>query len=115
MTYRQTSILTGLLRDEIAFKKQSCPAGYGCGMERHAWREAQEGLIRLNAPQWLGHGLSASDSVMLSRDYKALEERGLVERHALGCNGRQTTHLRLTESGRIAAGHLAAAEGVSDA
>lgn len=62
--------------------------------------------MRLNPREWIGRDVTASESAMNSKAYKQLEANGLIERHNL-TGGMQTTHLRLTPAGKIAAEHLA--------
>lgn len=108
MNARQKCILIGLKRDGDALKSRPCPVGYHIGMERQAWRDGQEGFVRVDPRRWIGRDVTTSESAMNSKAYKALEAAGLVERHNL-TDGMPTTHLRLTDAGRIAAEHLAAA------
>jgi hypothetical protein len=105
MNTRQKCILIGLKRDGDALKSRPCPTGYHVGMERQKWRDGQEGFVRVDPRRWIGRDVTTSESAMNSKAYKALEAAGLVERHNLN-DSTQTTHLRLTDAGRIVAEHL---------
>jgi len=71
-------------------------------------KNAGEGDIPLNLSGWIGHYPDASESVMFSRTYRSLEDKGLPERINLGGYSRTTSHLKLTEAGDQAAKELAA-------
>lgn len=105
MNARKQAILAGLLAATDAAKTSTAPSGYGVGMARARWQDAQAGFIPVDAGRWTGRGGSASESAMNSKAYKSLEADGLVERHNL-TGGTVTTHLRLTDAGRIAAQSL---------
>lgn len=95
----EAEILIGCVNELADQQQRSPPSSYGYSSAKQAWRDAQEGLVRCNPGQWAECDLSdASQRVAVSRTYKGLERRGLVERFAEG--GSVTTHLRPTLAGQ---------------
>jgi hypothetical protein len=84
------------------------------GGQRIAVRNAQNGLVPMNLPGWLGRAPTNSDHVLFHREYLRLEDMGLIQRESL-TGGRRTTHLRLTPAGRRVAETLWAEEYGPDA
>src|SRR5689334_20242784 len=88
LSTRQQAILTGILADSgriRANEPQLCDF-----RGRWEWEDAHdqynlahEGIVKTDPARWLKRNLSNSDYVLLSRDYKTLEARGLVVRHKL--------------------------------
>lgn len=107
LTPRQTKLLAGAYADLRHYA--TLPPRYRHGdpelvRERTAINHAQLGLVRTDPARWLSEPMTASLSVLASRDLKSLEAAGLLERHCLGAAGDRTTHLRLTLEGeRLAA------------
>ncbi len=112
LTWRQETVLAGVLRDQRAIAAQDFHGGDNLaympkGNYRLRIRRAQAGYVPINLQGWLSAPPSNSESVMFHRTHIKLERMGLLERHNLG-GGTRTTHLRLTEEGmRIAEGLLA--------
>jgi hypothetical protein len=107
----EADILVGLIGDLNAIQAKGQPSGYGYSPEKRAWSDVRQGLVRCNPSQWTECDLSdPTQRVAVSRAYKRLESRGLVERFAEG--GHVTTHLAPTEAGK---GWIAANEATTDA
>jgi hypothetical protein len=84
------------------------------GVERHGWwplwHERQEYLqfgVRHDLDRWLGHAPTPSDSAVVSRALRNMEDRGLVVRISQW-DGRRATHIQLTDMGRAEAERLVA-------
>jgi DNA-binding PadR family transcriptional regulator len=84
------------------------------GLTRHGWRplwhERQEYLqfgVRHDLDRWLGHAPTPSDSAVVSRALRNMEDRGLVVRISQW-DGRRATHVQLTDEGRVEAERLVA-------
>ncbi|MFM9966031.1 MAG: hypothetical protein ACKV2Q_33030 [Planctomycetaceae bacterium] len=108
LNQRERLILVGVLRDREHWAAQDWqgPAlrhGAELGAYRIRISDARQGLVAMNAADWLGHALTSSESVMLCRAYKRLETLGLLERCNLGGYSERTSHLRLTEAGEASA------------
>jgi hypothetical protein len=103
---RQQAILTGILADIERLECLPLPTGYGTHGERQAILDAQHGIVRSDPARWLLKGLTSSDYVMLSRDYKHLIKLGLIQTHNFGMDQRRQTHLSLTDTGRDLAERL---------
>jgi hypothetical protein len=112
LTWRQKSILTGILRDRRAIAALDFHGGDSMaymqrGNYRLRIRRALDGYVPPNLEGWLSVPPSNSETVMFHRAQVQLERMGLVERHSM-VGGRRTTHLRLTDEGmRLAEGLLA--------
>lgn len=111
---RQRVILLGVLTDQQ--RLASMPPGSSRAMSRQQLgryriiiREAQQGMVRINLPGWLGRRPTNSECVLFHREYARLEDRGLIERCSYW-GGRRTTHLKLTPSGRRIAEQFLAEE-----
>ena len=84
------------------------------GVERHGWRplwhERQEYIqfgVRHDLDRWLGYAPTPSDSAVVSRALRNMEDRGLVVRISQW-DGRRATHIQLTDMGRAEAERLVA-------
>ena len=100
---RQQLILLGIATDLAHFRSlepRFSPGNLIFVRERMSIDDALAGHVKTDPASWLHKGLTPSDHVMLSRDYKRLELLGLIERHSLGYSGIRTTHLSLTDAGR---------------
>jgi hypothetical protein len=107
---RQQVILMGILHDQK--RLAGLPWGGEVGVSRDALgrhrlriRYAREGLVPMNLADWIGHAPTNSECVLFHREYARLEDMGLIVRHN-PYGGRRTSHLRLTEAGRVLAEHL---------
>jgi len=111
LTQRQRTVLIGLLEDQRDLANM--PTDFGSrldrGRQRITARNAQNGLVPMNLPGWLGRSPTNSDHVLFHREYLRLEGIGLIERVSL-TGGRRTTHLRLTSAGCRTAEALLAQE-----
>jgi hypothetical protein len=112
LTWRQKTILAGVLRDQRAIAAMDYHGGDNLpymvkGNYRLRIHRAQAGYVPIDVENWLGAPPTNSETVMFHREYGRLEKMGLLERHNWA-GGRRTTHLRLTEEGaKIAEGLLA--------
>jgi hypothetical protein len=100
LTHRQRTVLLGLLEDQRDLADMPTDVGSRLDRGRHriAVRNAQNGLVPMNLPGWLGRAPTNSDHVLFHREYLRLEGMGLIQRVSL-TGGRRTTHLRLTPAG----------------
>jgi hypothetical protein len=116
LTQRQRTVLLGLLEDQRDLADMPTDVGSRLdrGRQRITVRNAQNGLVPMNLPGWLGRAPTNSDHVLFHREYLRLEGMGLIERVSL-TGGRRTTHLRLTRAGRRVAEALWADEYGPDA
>lgn len=116
LTQRQRTVLLGVLEDQR--RLADMPTDVGSRLDRGRQcitvRNAQNGLVPMNLPGWLGRAPTNSDHVLFHREYLRLEGMGLIERVSL-TGGRRTTHLRLTPVGRRMAEALWAEEYGPDA
>jgi len=120
---RQSAILRGALRDRDHYSALARPDTSRSGGGATQWLHTQDckrGFVATNPSVWLGVAMTAADYVSTSRNYKQLERKGLIIRHALGYDGSATTHLELTPEGEAVARELLAAaladtEGSGDA
>ena len=111
---RQRLILMGTYQDQkhLAALPWSGDVGVSrdaLGRYRLRIRHAREGLVPMNLADWIGHAPTNSECVLFHREYARLEDLGLIERHN-PYGGRRTSHLRLTEAGRVLAERLLAEE-----
>lgn len=111
LTQRQRTVLLGVLEDQRHLADMPTDTGSRLdrGRQRITVRNAQNGLVPMNLPGWLGRAPTNSDHVLLHREYLRLEGMGLIERVSL-TGGRRTTHLRLTPTGRRTAEAILAEE-----
>jgi hypothetical protein len=111
LTQRQCTVLLGVLEDQRRLIDMPTDVGSRLDRGRHriTVRNAQNGLVPVNLPGWLGRAPTNSDHVLFHREYLRLEGMGLIERVSLN-GGRRTTHLRLTAAGRRMAEALGAEE-----
>jgi hypothetical protein len=111
LTQRQRTILLGVLEDQRRLADMPTDVGSRLdrGRQRITVRNAQNGLVPMNLPSWLGRAPTNSDHVLFHREYLRLEGMGLIQRVSL-TGGRRTTHLRLTPAGRRMAEALWAEE-----
>ena len=111
LTQRQRTVLLGLLEDQRRLADMPTDVGSRLdrGRQRITVRNAQNGLVPMNLPCWLGRAPTNSDHVLFHREYLRLEGMGLIERVSL-TGGRRTTHLRLTPAGRCMAEAMLAEE-----
>jgi DNA-binding PadR family transcriptional regulator len=75
---------------------------------RDLWRERKEYEqfgVRHDLDRWLGHAPTPSDSAVVSRALRNMEDRGLVVRISQW-DGRRATHIQLTDMGRTEAERL---------
>jgi len=116
LTQRQRTVLIGVLEDQRRLADMPTDVGSRLdrGRQRITVRNAQNGLVPMNLPGWLGRAPTNSDHVLFHREYLRLEGMGLIERVSL-TGGRRTTHLRLTPAGRRMAEALWAEEYGPDA
>jgi hypothetical protein len=116
LTQRQRTILLGVLEDQRRLSDMPTDVGSRLdrGRQRITVRNAQNGLVPMNLPGWLGRAPTNSDHVLFHREYLRLEGVGLIERVSV-TGGRRTTHLRLTPTGRRMAEALWAEEYGPDA
>jgi len=116
LTQRQRTVLLGVLEDQRRLADMPTDVGSRLDRGRHriTVRNAQNGLVPMNLPGWLGRAPTNSDHVLFHREYLRLEGMGLIERISL-TRGRRTTHLRLTPAGRRMAEALWAEEYGADA
>ena len=116
LTQRQRAVLLGVLEDQRRLADMPTDVGSRLDRGRHriTVRNAQNGLVPMNLPGWLGRAPTNSDHVLFHREYLRLEGMGLIERISL-TGGRRTTHLRLTPGGRSVAEALWAEEYGPDA
>ena len=116
LTQRQRTVLLGVLEDQRRLADMPTDVGSRLdrGRQRITVRNAQNGLVPMNLPGWLGRAPTNSDHVLFHREYLRLEGMGLIERISL-TGGRRTTHLRLTPAGRHMAEALWAEEYGPDA
>ena len=116
MTQRQRTVLLGVLEDQRRLANMATDVGSRLdrGRQRITVRNAQDGLVPMNLPGWLGRAPTNSDHVLFHREYLRLEGMGLIQRVSL-TGGRRTTHLRLTPAGRHMAEALLAEEYGADA
>jgi hypothetical protein len=91
------------------------------GVERHSWgplwRERQEYIqfgVRHDLALWLGHAPTPSDSAVVSRALRNMEDGGLVAR-INRWGGSRTTHVQLTDMGRAEAERLVAEQAAAPA
>lgn len=111
MTQRQRTVLLGVLEDQHRLADMPTDVGsrLDCGRQRITVRNAQNGLVPMNLPGWVGRAPTNSDHVLFHREHLRLEGMGLIQRVSL-TGGRRTTHLRLTPAGRRVAEALWAKE-----
>jgi hypothetical protein len=116
LTQRQRTVLLGVIEDQRRLVDMPTDVGSRLdrGRQRITVRNAQNGLVPMNLPGWLGRAPTNSDHVLFHREYLRLEGMGLIERVSL-TGGRRTTHLRLTPAGRRMAEALWAEEYGPDA
>jgi hypothetical protein len=114
LTVRQRAIMHGIANDLAHFRRLGRRKYIPNWMDRSRAAEAADGLVRTAPGEWLQQRLTPSDYVAISRDVQRLEASGLIERHALGMNKRQTTHLSLTTAGRKLLAELKAQESAAD-
>lgn len=100
LTQRQRTVLLGVLEDQRRLADMPTDVGSRLdrGRQRITVRNAQNGLVPMNLPGWLGRAATNSDHVLFHREYLRLEGMGLIQRVSL-TGGRRTTHLRLTQAG----------------
>jgi hypothetical protein len=68
--------------------------------DRRAIQYAGDGIVRVEASRWLGMGTDLAALRMgISRAYRNLERRGLIERVALGYSLTRCTHIAPTAAG----------------
>jgi hypothetical protein len=100
-------ILTGAVADLQKFAATPCLPGGGHGELHTAIADARGGLVKCAPCRWVGPtGGDAAFRMAISRAYKRLESRGLVERIALGICGDRVSHLRPTAEGITLAAQL---------
>ena len=110
LTQRQRLIVTGIARDraEIAGRGWNDAGGstYEVGTHRIAIRHAEGGWVAPNLRGWLGGQPTASEHVLASKDYRALEAAGwlVLDR---GETGNRVRWLALTPAGEALAAVLA--------
>jgi len=111
LTQRQRAVLLGVLEDQRRLANMPTEIGSRLdrGRQRITARNAQNGLVPMNLPGWLGRAPTNSDHVLCHRECLRLEGMGLIQRVAL-TGGRRTTHLRLTPAGWRTAEALLAEE-----
>ena len=104
LTWRQKSILLGVIRDQR--RLAALPWGDGHGMSRDALgrhrlriQYAKEGLVPMSLESWLGHPPSNSDRVLCCRERQRLEDMGLLERHNPFGRSKRTAYVKLTRDG----------------
>ncbi|MFM9963598.1 MAG: hypothetical protein ACKV2Q_20515 [Planctomycetaceae bacterium] len=112
LNLREQLVLAGVFRDGEYWAKQSWD-GNGLrstsqlGAYRIRIKDARQGLVPMNAGEWIGHTPTPSEAVMLHRAYKRLESAGLLERSNQSGYSDRTSHLRLSEAGEEMARQLA--------
>ncbi|MDP6117336.1 MAG: hypothetical protein QGF00_34845 [Planctomycetota bacterium] len=79
LTSKEERVLLGAYRDLDHLVNRFIPR-HRNGRQILKKKNAKLGIIPLNLSGWLGHSPSASESVMYSRAYKSLEEKGLIEK-----------------------------------
>jgi len=111
LTQRQRTVLLGVLADQRRLANMPTDVGSRLdrGRQRITVRNAQNGLVPMNLPGWLGRATTNSDHVLFHREYLRLETMGLIQRVSL-TGGRRTTHLRFTPAGRRMAEAMLAEE-----
>lgn len=111
LNQRQRTVLLGVLEDQRRLCEMPTDVGSRLdrGRQRITVHNAQNGLVPMNLPGWLGRTPTNSEHVLFHREYLRLEGMGLIQRVNL-TGGRRTTHLRLTPAGRLMAEALLAEE-----
>lgn len=95
----EADILTGCVSELDRVLALGVPQGYGYSAAKQAWRDALQGLVRCAPGRWTEADTSnPSERVKISRAYRSLEKRGLVE--CVAQTGTVVTHLRPTEAGK---------------
>ena len=91
LTQRQRIVLLGVLEDQQSLASMATDVGSRLdrGRQRITVRNAQNGLVPMNLPGWLGRAPTNSDHVLFHREYLRLEDMGLIQRVSL-TGGRRT-------------------------
>ena len=110
MNHRQHQILIGALRDMQRWQSTNYYCR-GFAREKLESQNAKEGWVRISPSVWLDEPITPSVRTMLSRDYQALERKGLIVRDARGWGESQKTHLSFTDTGKALAAKLLAEMG----